>query len=155
MRLRLSSFAGCAVADPDVVAAKIATIDRCLQRIVEVRGQRRAALLPVDVDDIVAVNLQRAIQAAIGLAAHVVATEGYGLPDTVAASFSLLETNGVIEGNLADRMRRMVGFRNLAVHDYQVLNPDIIEAIVTRHLDDLRSFAAHMAEQFGRLQPPP
>ena len=77
----------------DVVLAKIATIDRCLARIEDVRGARGGQLLPIDVEDIVAVNLQRAAQAAIDLAAHVVATEAYGLPADLAATFTLLEKN--------------------------------------------------------------
>jgi len=30
----------------------------------------------------------------------------------------------------------------LSVHPYEALDPVIVEAIVTRHLDDLRGFAA-------------
>lgn len=54
--------------------AKVAVIDRCLARIQEVRGERRKDLLPVDVEDIASVNLQRAIQAAMDLASHIVAS---------------------------------------------------------------------------------
>lgn len=135
--------------DRDVVLAKIATIDRCLGRIADVRGQRRAALLPIDVDDIVLLNLQRAVQAAIDLAAHVVATEGYGLPDSVAGSFMLLEGRGLLDTELAERLRKMVGFRNIAIHEYQALDPAIVEAIVSRHLGDLRAFAARIVRHFG------
>src|SRR6185312_2223464 len=109
----------------DVVLAKIAVIDRCLARIAEIRARRGGALLPVDVEDITVLSLTRATQAAIDLAAHVVATEGYGLPSGVAETFSLLEQHGVLEAALAARLRKMVGFRNLAVHDYQTIDPRI------------------------------
>jgi hypothetical protein len=56
--------------DRDVVTAKVATIDRCLQRISETRGERRAVLLPVEVEDIVVLNLQRAVQAQRATAAR-------------------------------------------------------------------------------------
>ena len=135
--------------DRDVVIAKVATIDRCLRRIAETRGERRAVLLPIEVEDIVVLNLQRSVQAAIDLATHVVTAEEYGLPDSVAAFFSTLEARGVLEPSLADRLRRMVGFRNIAVHDYETLDPNIVEAIVTRHLDDLRTFAGRVVERFG------
>lgn len=72
-----------------------------------------------------------------------------GLPDSVASVFSLLEQQGVLDSGLAARLRRMVGFRNIAVHNYQNLNPEIVEAIVTRHLDDLRSFSGRVVQQFG------
>lgn len=118
--------------DRDVVTAKVATIDRCLQRISETRGERSAVLLPVEVEDIVVLNLQRAVQAAIDLATHVVSAEGYALPDSVAAFFSVLEGHGIMEPALAERLRRMVGFRNVAIHDYQAIDARIVEAIVSR-----------------------
>jgi uncharacterized protein YutE (UPF0331/DUF86 family) len=137
------------VVDRDVALAKIATIDRCLQRIADVRGQRRAALLPVDVEDIVLLNLQRAVQAAIDLAAHVVATEAYGLPASVADAFSLLEGQGVLDALLAERLRRMVGFRNILIHNYRALDPAIVETIIVRRLDDLRAFSARIVARYG------
>ena len=134
--------------DRDIVLAKAAIVDRCLRRIDDVRGPRRAALNTVDVLDITVLNLQRAAQACIDLASHLVATEGYGLPDSLGATFSLLEERGVIAADLADRLRKMVGFRNIAVHDYQNVDPAIVEAIVTRHLPDLRQFVAEIAARF-------
>ena len=135
--------------DRDVVTAKIATIDRCLQRISDTRGERRAFLLPIEIDDIVVLNLQRAVQATIDLATHVVAAEGYGLSDSVAAFFTVLEGRGIVEHPLAERLRKMAGFRNIAVHDYQALDPAIVESIVSRHLDDLRLFAVRIADHYG------
>jgi uncharacterized protein YutE (UPF0331/DUF86 family) len=137
------------VVDRDVVLARIATIDRCLQRIAVTRGERRATLLPIEAEDIELLNLQRAVQAAIELATHVVASEGYGLPDSVAASFTLLEREGVLEPELSERLRKMVGFRNIAIHNYQALDPRIVESILTRHLDDLRAFSARIVRHFG------
>ena len=34
----------------------------------------------------------------------------------------------------------MVGFRNIAVHDYQALDLDILEAILDKHIDDFKDF---------------
>jgi uncharacterized protein YutE (UPF0331/DUF86 family) len=149
VRRNALSSTGCVVVDRDVVTAKIAAIDRCLQRITFTRDERRTALLPIELEDIVVLNLQRAVQRAIGLATHVVTTEEYGLPDSVAAFFSVLERHGVIDAELADRLRKMAGFRNIAVHEYQALDPEIVEAIVTRHLDDLRAFSASIVTRFG------
>ena len=134
--------------DRDVVAAKLATIDRCLARIEEVRA-RRDKLQPFDLDDITALNLQRAIQAAIGLATHVASTERLGLPDTAGAVFPLLAERGILDRGLAERLRRMVGFRNLAVHDYQEIDPAILEAIVERRLGDLQELGARVVAAFG------
>jgi uncharacterized protein YutE (UPF0331/DUF86 family) len=104
----------------DVVLAKVAAIERCLKRISQVRsGERRRVLLPVDVEDIVAVNLQRAAQAAIDLALHVAASEGYGLPDDLAEGFILLEKNGVIDSDLREAAAdgRVPQYRGAPVRD--------------------------------------
>jgi uncharacterized protein YutE (UPF0331/DUF86 family) len=136
------------VVDRDVVLAKLDTIDRCIARIEDVHGERGKDLLPVDVDDITALNLQRAVQAAIDLAIHIVAAESYGNPDSMADAFTLLERRGVIDPGLADRLRRMVGFRNIAIHEYQSVDPDIVEGIVEHRLGDLRTLGSRIVEVF-------
>lgn len=126
--------------DPDIVLAKAATIDRCLARIVEVRN-RPSGLTELDRAELVLLNLQRAAQAAIDLASHVVAAEGMPLPAETRELFSALARGGVIPEALAEALRRMVGFRDLAVHEYQEIDPAIVEAIVAGHLGELRDFA--------------
>jgi uncharacterized protein YutE (UPF0331/DUF86 family) len=132
-----------------VVAAKLAVVDRCIARIEDVQAGQNRVLLPVDVEDITALNLQRAVQAAIDLATHVVSTESYGTPDSTADAFALLERHGVIDSDLAGRLRRMVGFRNIAIHDYQSVDPAIVESIVEQRLGDLRALGARIVEAFG------
>jgi hypothetical protein len=83
--------------DRDVVTAKVATIDRCLQRISETRGERSAVLLPVEVEDIRRPESPASVQAAIDLATHVVSAKGMRFPDSVAAFFSVLEGHGILE----------------------------------------------------------
>lgn len=135
--------------DRDVVTAKIAVIDRCLARIAEVHSETRKDLLPVDVDDITAINLLRAVQAAIDLATHVVASENYGTPTSTAEAFSLLERRGLIDPRMAEHLRRMVGFRNIAIHEYKAVDPAVVERIVEQHLGDLRALGARIVEVFG------
>lgn len=132
----------------DVVLAKVGTIDRCLQRIEDVRGPRSGALTPIDIDDITVLNLTRAAQAAMDLASHVVSTEAYGLPTSVSEAFTLLAQHAVIPLDLADRLRKMVGFRNIAIHDYQTIDARIVQSIVQTRLDDLRAFATAITAHF-------
>ena len=132
----------------DVVLAKIATVDRCLKRIDEAQAPD-SGLRPIDAEDITVLNLQRAVQATIDLATHIVSTEGYGLPETVGESFTLLEQQGLITSDLAERLRKMVGFRNIVVHHYETIDPQIVEAIVRKHLGDLNEFSRIVVEHFG------
>lgn len=130
--------------DQDEVTSKLATIDRCVQRIAEAQG--RKDLLPADVEDITAINLQRAIKAAIDLALHVVASEGYGIPYSAADSFTLLGRHGMMDRDLAARLQRMAIFRDLTLYDHRVVGAAVIEAVLDRHLGDLRAFGERMEE---------
>jgi uncharacterized protein YutE (UPF0331/DUF86 family) len=127
------------VVERDVVVAKAATIVRCLVRVAEVRSRPSGVL-----------NVTRAAQAAADLAAHVVAAEGFGLPDSLAAAFTLLEKQGIIDAAIASKLRAAMGFRNVAVHSYETVDPRVVEAIATHHVDDLRRFAAAMVERYAK-----
>jgi len=135
--------------DRDVVLAKVAAIQRCLSRIREVTGVVADSLDDQNVQDIFVLNLQRAIQSAIDLASHVVATEGLGLADSIRANFSLLEQKGIISKRLSKRMQAMVGFRNIAIHEYQVLNSEIMKRILVKHLNDLEDFYTAILTHFS------
>jgi uncharacterized protein YutE (UPF0331/DUF86 family) len=48
---------------------------------------------------------------------------------------------GWIDSDLADCLKRMVGFRNIAVHDYQALQLPITVAIIEKHLDEFLQYS--------------
>jgi len=126
--------------DRDIILAKVASIQRSLGRIRTVTSLDPESLENVDTKDIFLLNLQRGIQAALDLAAHVVASEGLGLPERARESFSLLKNAGIIDGETASKMEKMTGFRNIAVHDYQSLDPEILKSILVHRLKDLEDF---------------
>lgn len=126
--------------DKDVVIAKTASIQKCLRRIKEITGLNPASLEEINVQDIFVLNLQRAVQSAIDLAAHVIASEGLGVPDTIKDNFLRLEQAGIISNDLSKKLQAMVGFRNIAIHDYQAINVEILKTILSKHLKDLEEF---------------
>ena len=91
--------------------------------------------------DSVILNLERLCQAAIDLAAHLVRTNKFGIPQDNRELFQLLEQNRLISKKLSRNLQAMVGFRNLAVHDYQELNLDIVQGIIKNNLIDFREFS--------------
>lgn len=92
-------------------------------------------------------NIQRACEAVIDLAMHEVRLHHLGVPQESREAFSLLYQAGLITKELGDHMMAMVGFRNIAVHDYQELNLDIVKQIVEKHLDDFLDFAKTMIKK--------
>ncbi len=131
----------------EILMEKATTIDRCLERIAQVRKQE--GLERLDVEEIVLLNLQRAIQAALDMAQHVVTSERWGIPDSLAGTFDILGQRGVLPPELAARLRGMIGFRNVIVHEYRELDPRILERVLAKHLDDLRGFVKHVVARFA------
>ena len=124
----------------DVIFNKISVIERCLNRIKEVYGNEPANLKDYTKQDSIILNIQRACEASIDLAMHIVAEQRLGLPQTSRDAFDLLHSQSIIDDGIAKRMKAMVGFRNIAVHDYQTINIDILKKIVDIHLGDFTDY---------------
>ena len=138
--------------DRDVVLAKVAAVQRCLRRIKDVTGLDAARLDDLDVQDIFVLNLQRAIQSSIDLATHLIACEGLGIADSVGGNFVLLANAKIITKTLSKKMRSMVGFRNIAIHEYQALDADILKAILIKNLQDIEQFYTTILHHCGFSQ---
>ena len=94
--------------------------------------------------DSVIMNLQRACEASIDVANIVNKQQGNGIPQSSRDSFELLKKAGVIEAPLALGLQKMVGLRNIAVHDYQTLNLDIVKHVIEHKLVDFETFVSVM-----------
>jgi uncharacterized protein YutE (UPF0331/DUF86 family) len=126
----------------DVLLNKAAIMERCLRRVAEEYAETPPRLLDPTHQDAIVLNLERACQAAIDAAMYLVAQGHLGVPQASADAFTLLDKAGRLDGGLAARLRAMVGFRNIAVHEYQKLNLDILKAIVEGRGADFVAFCA-------------
>lgn len=135
----------------DVLINKAATIERCVRRARE-EYERDSASFAEDYtrQDAAILNIQRACEAALDMGQHLIRRDRLGVPQSARDVFSLLARAGYIEGSLADSLKRMVGFRNIAVHDYQSLQLPIVVAILQRHLDDFPRFSQALLLRDGR-----
>jgi uncharacterized protein YutE (UPF0331/DUF86 family) len=134
--------------DNDVVLRKVGNIQRCLKRIRDVTGLRPESLDNLDAQDVFVLNLQRAVQSSLDLAAHVIASEGLGLPSSLKENFSLLQKAGIISADLSDRLQRMVSFRNIAIHEYENIDVDVLKSILKHHLPDVEGFYTAIIEHY-------
>ncbi len=99
--------------------------------------------------DVFVLNLQRAAQACIDLAAHVIASEDLGIPADLRENFPLLEESGIISHDISTKMKKMVGFRNLAVHEYQSLDTEILKSMLEKNLGDFEEFYTSIINHFN------
>lgn len=127
----------------DVLLNKAASIERAVRRVREEHaGDDRRLFEDQTRQDAIVLNLQRACETSIDAAMHVVRIRRLGVPQATREAFDLLEAAGVIGAHLASRLKKMVGFRNVAIHEYQKLNLEIVRRIVVDSLDDFLDFAA-------------
>ena len=137
--------------DRQIVLEKLESLRRCLARIRE-RCPDSAAALAKDVDaqDIVSVNLTRAVQIAVDIAAHMISATEQPPPTTMGESFELLATAGLIPSGLAESMKSAVGFRNIAIHSYRTIDWAIVFSICTECLADFEVFAEQVMKHLER-----
>ena len=126
----------------DVVVNKVQSIQRCVLRA---REEYRAAggrfLDDYTHQDAAILNITRACEQAIDLANHLIRAEKLGIPTDSAESFELLVKAGIMPAELGAKLKRMVGFRNTVIHEYQQVDVHIVEAVIKTGLDDLLAFA--------------
>lgn len=126
----------------DVLINKAAAIERTVARARE-EYERAPDSFVSDFtrQDAAILNIQRACEAALDMANHLIRRDKLGVPQSARDTFALLASAGVIPPELADSLKAMVGFRNIAVHDYQKLHLPIVVSIITQHLDDFLLFS--------------
>ena len=132
--------------DREVIEQKLESLRHCLQRI-EAKCPADAQTLATDPDlqDIVALNLSRAVQVCVDIGAHLISGMDVPPPDTMGQTFDRLAQAGVLTAALAGSLKKAVGFRNIAVHNYEAINWHIVHSIAKNHLDDFSEFAKVVA----------
>lgn len=123
----------------DVFLNKAEIIERCVKRIHEVYGGAPESLQDYTKQDSIVLNIQRAVEASIDLAMHIVAEQKLGIPQNSRDAFEVLAANGYIDLELLKNFRAMVGFRNIAVHNYQKLDTKILQQVIEGHLVDFET----------------
>ena len=129
--------------DKEVLETKLEALIRCVHRI---KDQNISTLEELeenlDKQEIIILNLQRAVQICVDIGNHILLDYKTPTPSTMAETFKYLAQNNLITKDNADDLSHAVGFRNIAVHQYEDIECKIIYSIITSHLDDFKTFAA-------------
>ena len=133
----------------DVILNKSASIRRCLVRIREEYADDSERLGNFTIQESIVLNVLRACESSIDLAMHLVAERKLGVPQSSRDAFTMLETAGVITPDYSAAMKRMCGFRNIAVHNDQEIEMPILLAILRFHLMDFESFLDELIRHGG------
>jgi len=131
----------------DIVISKIQSIQRCVARAREEFGADPQGFeTNFSRQDAALLNVLRACEQAIDLANHMIKTRKMGIPASSADSFDLIRQKAVIDAALAESLKKMVGFRNAVVHQYQQMDLRIVKTVIAAGLDDLIRFGDRVME---------
>ena len=135
----------------DVLVNKAATIERCVARAREEYEADPATFATnFTRQDAAVLNVQRACEAALDIGQHLIRREHLGVPQGARDVFDLLARGQWIDTGLADSLKRMVAFRNIAVHDYRSLLLPITVNVITLHLGEFLQFTQAVLQRDGR-----
>jgi len=118
----------------NILNAKISSIKKCLISIEHVLQNDPQNINNSVAQDVFVLNLQRAIQCTLDMAMALIADKGWPLPVVYKNAFDTLIEKKVLTEETAETLKKMVGFRNIAVHDYQALDVAILKSIYKHHM---------------------
>ena len=131
--------------DQDLLLSKASSGKRHLKRAKEkAKPDLKTFLADLDRQEIVMFNIQMAIQNCVDIAAHIISEEGFGIPDSTAEMFYLLEENQYLDSRTTQKMVKAAGLRNLIVHgaEYKIKDEHEISEVVPKTEGYLRASRA-------------
>lgn len=128
--------------DKKVIGEKLLSLNRCLERVkLHTPANVEALQSDFDTQDIICLNIQRAVQISVDIAAHILAEQLHEQTPTMAETFLALSRYELLDSQLASRLAKAVGFRNIAVHEYDTLDMNILYSIITKEIGCFYEFS--------------
>jgi len=128
--------------DKQVINEKLESLRRALKRVADKCPDELTQFqTDIDTQDIIVLNLTRAIQLCVDIGAHIIAASNEIAPSTMGDTFDILKKLDIINSETSSSMKKAVGFRNVAVHGYDKLDLAIVYAIANSKLQDFKQFA--------------
>lgn len=129
-----------------VIINKYDSIQKCIKRIEEEYDNNVENLSDYRKLDPIVLNLQRACEATIDIAMYIIANRKLGVPQTKKEAFIKLEENGLISKEISKNMQKMIGFRNIAVHEYKKIDEEVLADVIKNHLNEFIIFAKEILQ---------
>lgn len=137
------------MAESDRVQSKLGALEEYLRGLEEKRGVSLEKYLgDRDLQDIVERRFEKAIQASLDVAAHIVSAEGFREPNNYGDLFEILGEERVLSEDLVPKMVEMAGFRNVLAHEYSGIDDER----VYQHLNNLERFRRFAKQVYGFVE---
>lgn len=100
-------------------------------------------------------GLFESIQIIIDIACHVVSEKNLGTPKNYSECISLLVSNKYLKNDSGEKITRMIGLRNLLIHEYGIIEVSKLFDYLN-HLEDISDFiyeirtTLHLPDKTGK-----
>jgi uncharacterized protein YutE (UPF0331/DUF86 family) len=130
----------------EVILDKIDSVKRCVDRIIEEYQDDETNIANITKQDSIVLNLQRACELSIDISNYIISMKNFEIPKTSRQSFEIIKNHNVIDNKTAENLQKMVGFRNIAVHNYKQLSLEVLAEIINNNLNDFETFSSQVLE---------
>lgn len=130
------------VLDKKVIEARLRKLDRAVAKLKRfTKISLEDYLANEDYQDIVERNFQVAIQTCIDIANYIIAQENLSVPEQEENIFITLSKGAILSDELGEKIKGLVGFRNILVHEYLGIDHSLVYEILQNKLSDFDDFA--------------
>ena len=85
-------------------------------------------------------TLQISIETCLDIAGHIISDEELRVPESYGDMFKILADSNILENSLFNSLAKMTKFRNVIVHQYEKVDPEIVIGILRKNLNDFGLF---------------
>jgi uncharacterized protein YutE (UPF0331/DUF86 family) len=126
----------------ELLLNKAAALEKCIARAKEEYEKDTESFENDNTrQDAAILNIERACETALDMGHIYIRENKLGIPQSSRNVFELLTESNVISKEFSETLKKMVGFRNIAIHDYQSIKLPIVLEVIKTHLDDLLKFS--------------
>jgi uncharacterized protein YutE (UPF0331/DUF86 family) len=135
--------------DKILILKKLSTLDEYLKQIAEYTSITVQAYAgDWKTQRIVERTFQMMIETCLDIGGHIISDEKMRVPETYADIFRILVENGILSKTHLVAFEKMAKFRNIVVHDYEKIDPEIVVAILRNHLQVFEVFKSSVIAYF-------
>lgn len=139
--------------DKHLILRKLAALDEYLSQIKAYESiSIKEYVSDWKIQRIVERTLQMIIETCLDIGSHIISDEKLPVPETYADMFRILARNGILGKTELDVYEKMARFRNVIVHDYEKIDPDIVAGILRNNLRDFETFKSSIVEYLKAVE---
>lgn len=124
-----------------LIKRKLAEIDTYLRQLKEYQNIKLSDYRSQwKTQRIIERTLHIMIETCVDIANHIISAHELRPPKSYADTFLILFEESIINKSLSERLQKMAKFRNILVHSYEEVEPEIVVSILSKNLKDFELF---------------